>query len=468
MKKGQFFIWAKKVISVLLAISYVLAVFEIIMSQMFPVAICLIALPIVTTTVVLLAYVGLKRTLSTAKSVALVFCSILLICVNTYLFFVSKNTLSFLNNIQSQNYAYEQYSIIAKKDLQVNLKGGGLTVGVLNIDPNKSLVTTEVSKIAKTPNYTDCEGLAGLTVALNNGQVNTAAIKDVYLQLIEENYNDFYQNLVVLDTFTVKVATSSDSVKTDVTRPFVIYFSGADGGINSTARSDSNIVVVVNPQTHKILMVNTPRDYYVQLHDVGDIKDKLTHAGIYGINTSLKTLEDLYDVDINYYLKFDFNSLISLVDILGGVDVYSEYDFSAGSYTFTKGSNNMDGKKALAFARERYSFEQGDRVRGQNQQRLIEAIIQKIATPKTLVNYQQILQTLNNKVQTNASTEMVAGLINQQMNSLSKWQVKSISVDGAGKKTQAYSTGNLQVYVMEPDEQSVQNAKNEIDLFLQY
>lgn len=468
MKKRQFFILLKKIVSVLLAISYALVVFIIIKSQMFPVAASLIALPITTTAVVLLTYFGLKGRLSRAKDIALVVCSALLICVNTYVFFVSTNTLSFFNNIQSQNYTYEQYSIIAKKDAQVSLKTSGLSLATLSTDTNKSLVPAEINKKAKAPSYKSYDDLASLTVALTDGQIDAAAIKNSYLQLVEENYNDFYQNIVILDTFTVKVATSSNSVKTDVTKPFIVYFSGADGGINGTARSDSNIVVVVNPQTHKILMVNTPRDYYVQLHGIGDIKDKLTHAGIYGVDTSLQTLEDLYGVDISYYLKFDFNSLVSLVDILGGVDVYSEYDFSAGSYTFTKGTNNMDGQKALAFARERYSFEQGDRVRGQNQQRLIEAIIQKMATPKTLVNYQQILQALNGKIQTNASAEMITGLINQQMNSLSKWQVESISVDGTGNMTQAYSTGSLQVYVMEPNQESVQNAKNAINQYLQY
>lgn len=468
MKKGQLLLFVQKLCGTLLAVSYALAALIVVKSQMVPILVLLFTLPFISVAITLLVAACFKKVLPKAKSIALILCTLLLAFFSTYTFFTGNATLNFLDSIQSKNFVYEEYNIIAKKDAHISLTDGSThKMGLIKTDTNKDLITKAVNNKTKAA-YSDYNELASLTVAINNNDVDTAVIKSSYTQLLQENYNAFYQNIEVLDTFKIKLASSANASTTDITKPFIVYISGADGDINATNRSDSNIIIAVNPQSHKILMVNTPRDYYVKLHDIGDTKDKLTHAGIYGIDTSVQTLEDLYDIDINYYLKFDFGSLVGLVDTLGGVNVYSEYNFTAGSYTFAQGYNYLDGKKALAFARERYSFEQGDRVRGMNQQRLIEAIIQKISSPDTLVNYQQILKSLEGKLLTNASTDVIANLINQQMSSLSKWQISSISVDGQGKKDYAFSTGDLEVYVMEPDQTSVDNAKDALKQYLSY
>ena len=169
-------------------------------------------------------------------------------------------------------------------------------------------------------------------------------------------------------------------------------------------RSDVNILAVVNPAKNQILLVNTPRDYYVTLAGY-DAKDKLTHAGVYGVETSMATLGNLYGVPVEHYLRINFSSLVSTIDVLGGVDVVSDSAFSADGYSFDQGVNHVDGKAALVFSRERYSFEGGDRMRGQNQQRVIEAVIRKLTSPKSLANYQSTLATLESSLLTNMNSQ---------------------------------------------------------------
>lgn len=251
----------------------------------------------------------------------------------------------------------------------------------------------------------------------------------------------------------------------DLSKPFVLYISGIDtyGQVSTTSRSDVNILAVVNPKTHRILLINTPRDYYVQLHGTTGVRDKLTHAGIYGIDMSVKTLEDLYGVPINSYLRINFSSLVAIVDSLGGVDVNSDYDFGE----FSQGVNHLDGKQALAFSRERYAFTEGDRTRGQNQQKVIEAIIAKLNNRAMLVHLPRILQTLEGSFETNIPPNEITNTLNRQLNDLRAWQTTSISVDGVGQNAPTYSMGTQLLYVMEPDSQTLDNARHQMDVVLQ-
>jgi polyisoprenyl-teichoic acid--peptidoglycan teichoic acid transferase len=288
------------------------------------------------------------------------------------------------------------------------------------------------------------------------------------VQLISENDPAFYQTVEVLATFTVRQKNLTVPTQADTTKPFVMYISGIDtyGAIGTVARSDVNILAVVNPQTHKILLVNTPRDYYVQLHGTTGPRDKLTHAGIYGIDMSVQTLEDLYGINIDYYMRVNFATLTSVVDTLGGVNVYSDYDFAADGHHFSIGYNQLDGKAALAFSRARKQFEDGDRTRGHNQQRVIEAILRKLSTPETLVNYQKIMAALSGTFQTNASGTTISAVMNKQLDDMEAWRVESADVTGAGKTDITYSMGSLPLYVMEPDQVSVGAAKRKITEYL--
>ena len=255
----------------------------------------------------------------------------------------------------------------------------------------------------------------------------------------------------------------------DVTKePFNIYISGNDiyGNIASVSRSDVNIIATVNPNTHKILLTSIPRDFYVQLHGTSGYKDKLTHAGVYGIDMSVKTIEDLLDIDINYYMRVNFTSLIKVVDAIGGVDVVSDYSFRATTGDrFVKGTNHLNGKKALAFSRERKAFSDGDRQRGKNQQKVLTAILNKMLSSTTLITkYTDILDSLGGSFQTNMPASKIYNLVNMQLDKMPSWTFESYNLDGKGSSSYTYTYPHQKLYVMEPDVNTVNEAKAKIDM----
>ena len=283
--------------------------------------------------------------------------------------------------------------------------------------------------------------------------------------VLQENYREFYDSVATLATYKVRDDERRAAPKTDVTKPFVLYISGIDtyGDVGEVSRSDVNMLAVINPAKRTMLLVNTPRDYYVQLHGVAGMPDKLTHAGIYGIDMSRQTLGDLYGVEIPYYVRLNFTSLVKMVDVVGDITVDSDYAF----HSFQAGKNTLDSKRTLEFARERYSFGDGDRQRGRNQQKVIEAIVAKMSEPRNLTRYNAILSTLQSSLQTNMSQETIASLIKMQLNDFKGWKVESMSVDGAGATRQTYSMGAMPLYVMIPDSASVERAKERIGEYLQ-
>ena len=215
--------------------------------------------------------------------------------------------------------------------------------------------------------------------------------------------------------------------------------------------------------TNKIILVNVPRDYYVELPGT-EKKDKLTHAGMYGVDMSIKALENLLDIEINYYVKVNYNAIINLVDALDGVDVYSEYNFKSFEFyhPFKKGINHVDGKLALDFVRTRKAFRDGDRVRGENQQRMIQAIFKKVSSPKILVKYNEMLKALDGSFTTNISTSKIMSLINMQLDKMPSWEISSMSLNGTDAYDYTYTYPSQQLYVMVPKEETVNEVKNAI------
>ena len=281
---------------------------------------------------------------------------------------------------------------------------------------------------------------------------------------IESNTNlsGFSSKTRVLYTF--KVEAKVDSKEVDVTKDvFNVYISGMDeyGKVKEVSRSDVNIILTVNPKTKQILITNIPRDYYLQLHDTIGYKDKLTHAGTYGIDTSVKTLEDLLGIEINYYVKVNFSSLKNIVNALDGVQVYSEYDFrSWNGYNFSKGVNKVNGKQALAFVRERKSFQDGDNQRGKNQQAMIEAIFKKCTSPSIITNYNSLLNSLIGSMLTNMSTKSMTSVAKMQLKDNAKWTITSQSLTGTGDSNYTYTAPGQLLYVTIPDEDSINKAKD--------
>ncbi len=251
---------------------------------------------------------------------------------------------------------------------------------------------------------------------------------------------------------------------------FAVLISGIDtyGEIEKISRSDVNILAVVNPKQEKILLVSIPRDYYVPIysgiHSIGTSngqKDKLTHTGLFGPQCTARTLEEFFDIPIRYYVRVNFSSLIDIVDAVGGITVQSEHAFDG----FVVGENQCDGKRALDFARERYSFQVGDRQRGKNQMKVIEAIVDKVTTPSLQYDYGQLFRSVVECVEMNFSDQEVKQLLQFQMSNWPKWAVESISVDGADGREYSYY-GAQELYVMYPDQTSVDTAKKKMDAYL--
>lgn len=272
---------------------------------------------------------------------------------------------------------------------------------------------------------------------------------------------------------------SVNTQKADVTnQPFIVYLSGLDtrgsAEIQDKGLSDVNMVVVINPTTKKVLMVNIPRDYYVGLEGNPNKLDKLTHAGNYGVECSMSTLESLFDIEFNYYVKVNFKSVVDIVDALGGVTVQSDFNFTSGHsytdayYTFKKGENKLTGDSALAFARERQSFQYGDRQRGIHQQKVISAIFDKVISPSMLnpAKINSVLTAITSNMKTNLTSSEITSLVQMQLGDMAKWDIQTYSVDGTGASRSTYSAGSQKLSVMIPNMDTVELAKLKISAII--
>ena len=251
--------------------------------------------------------------------------------------------------------------------------------------------------------------------------------------------------------------------------PFTVYISGIDSrkGLSAKGRSDVNILAVVNPSTHQVLLLSTPRDYYVPLPNSNGKPDKLTHAGIYGIKVSVGALEMLYDTEIDYYFRVNFSGFEKIIDALGGITVHSDYAFTTanGNYPIQKGANEMDGDKALCFARERYAFTSGDRQRGKNQMAVIKAVIKKAMSPAILTGYTEIMDSLSGCFETSMPYDRIAELVRNQLEEGGEWHIVTYSVDGSGASKKPYSMSS-KAYVMVPNQATVDKAIQKINQVL--
>ena len=313
--------------------------------------------------------------------------------------------------------------------------------------------------------------LTELVDGLLNGQTGAIVLNSAYLSVIEEmdGYSDVSSRIRELTVKKVETTIepqqteqkSEDSA--DKGTVYTIFISGIDSrsGLVAKSRSDSNIVATVNTDTRQVLLVSTPRDYFVPLSISGGQKDKLTHAGIYGINVCMDTLGMLYNEDINYYFRINFAGFEQLIDALGGITVYSDYEFDSKNelgYHFNQGENQMNGEQALIFSRERYSFQEGDRQRGKNQMAVIKGVINKALSPELLKNYSSVLSSIQGCFETNISYEEIAGILQKQLNNGGDWNIVSYSVNGTGDTQKPYSMSQ-KAYVMIPDESTVQKAE---------
>ena len=303
---------------------------------------------------------------------------------------------------------------------------------------------------------------------LKSGKSKAMVLSGSYASLLESVDSNYASNLKTIYTYKIKKKNSNSAKQVD-SKVFNIYISGIDtyGSISTVSRSDVNIIMTVNMNTHKILLTTTPRDAYVKIPDGGaDQYDKLTHAGIYGVETSEKTLENLYGINIDYYARINFTSFLKLIDQLGGVTVHNDQAFTSlhGKFDFPVGDIQMNSEQALGFVRERYSLDGGDNDRGKNQEKVISAIVNKLASLKSVSNFTSIVNNLQDSVQTNMSLDTINALANTQLDSGSKFTVMSQAVTGTGSTGQltSYAMPNSSLYMMKLDDSSVASASQAI------
>ena len=303
---------------------------------------------------------------------------------------------------------------------------------------------------------------------LKSGKSKAMVLSGSYASLLESVDSNYDSNLKTIYTYKIKKKNSNSANQVD-SKVFNIYISGIDtyGSISTVSRSDVNIIMTVNMNTHKILLTTTPRDAYVKIPGGGaDQYDKLTHAGIYGVETSEQTLEDLYGTKIDYYARINFTSFLKLIDQLGGVTVHNDQAFTSlhGKFDFPVGDIQMNSEQALGFVRERYNLDGGDNDRGKNQEKVISAIVNKLASLKSVSNFTSIVNNLQDSVQTNISLDTINALANTQLDSGSKFTVTSQAVTGTGSTGQltSYAMPNSSLYMMKLDNSSVARASQAI------
>ncbi len=396
--------------------------------------------------------------------------AIIFIGVIYYILTYINATYDFMNSMVLNNFETITYDVVIPNSSNIEkvkeLKNS--SISYLESDSNYSKAKL---LLRKDINYQEnpCKNINGIISSFENSKA--LFIEDSYYNILKEEY-DFVKDTKVIKTYKLIVKKDKKTNNSTTSKPFIIYISGIDtyGKISSVSRSDVNIVAVVNPTLEKILLVSIPRDYYVKLHNTNGYNDKLTHAGIYGIDMSVNTIEDLLDINIDYYLRLNFSTLTKSIDLLDGVDVYSDITFNPTtnpSLTIYQGLNHMNGEEALAFARERYAYQTGDRHRGENQQAIIEAVIKKLSNPKNITKYKDILNSLDGTFETDMSYKDITNLVKLQISKNIDWNVTSISLDGKGSMMPTYSMGERKLYVMIPDEETVVNAKNKISKYME-
>lgn len=320
-------------------------------------------------------------------------------------------------------------------------------------------------RISKAPETKEYGSVVELADAMSSGEIQALIVNEAILGALsdDDEYSEFESSLKVIYDFNYEYETV-DGTAGVTADSFIMYISGIDtwGGVGLRSRSDVNILAVVNTKTHKVLLVSTPRDYYVPLSISNGVRDKLTHAGIYGIQCSVDTLEELYGVNIDYYFRLNFSGFEAIIDALGGVTVQSDYDFTVRSKHYVKGSNFLNGSEALAFARERHSLPGGDNARGHNQMSVITGVINKLSSSAMLKNYNQVLNSIDGMFETSMPYDEVEALIRSQLTSVAGWAVESYAVTGTGASNSTFSMGSRNLYVMIPNQASVDEAKAKI------
>ncbi len=354
-------------------------------------------------------------------------------------------------------------SVTALQDATFGIVGG--EADRQNTEEAIDDIEKNLGKKIKTKEYEDA---IALVKALYIREVPAIILNESYVGMVEaeKEFEDFSDKVKTVSSFVKKeeIVTDdkddNDYLKSDDI--LTLYISGVDvnGAPTENRNSDVNIMCVMNFETHQILLLNTPRDYYVPLSVSNGVPDKLTHAGCIGVDCSVQTLEMLYGTDIDYYFKMNFTGFVNIIDALGGVDVHSDFDFVGhhGKHHYVVGINHLNGAQALGFARERYAFPTGDNQRGKNQMAVINAMINKLVSPELLKNYKNIINAVADSMVTNMTMEEIGKVVDLQLKNGISWDIQQYAVTGKGDSKPGYTYAKPN-YVMIPNQETVDKAK---------
>lgn len=480
-----------KVLSILLSVVLVISSFYLLYQVirlnvlpskfLFPLTIGVVVLDAIF--ILLLIYFS-KNVVSKIICVVLTLLVCAVSCFGGYYISKTKNALSNITNVAK--HAKNTVSVIVKESSSIKDKSqlNGVSVGSLRLNEQGSKkVLKELSGEGIVLNQTEYDSMTALLEAFYNGEVDSIIVNESSRsQILDmEAYSNFDSNtrVVYQTSYKVKNNDSATSVSDITSKPFNVLISGSDtrGGFDENGRSDVIMIATVNPKTHTILLTSVPRDFYVTTAcDAGDgcmqgALDKITHTGIHGTNTTKRTVEQLLGIEINYTFKVGFDTVTDLVDALGGVDVNVEPGYATNSFaalsgfSVHEGVNHLNGEQALAFARERYSYTEGDRQRTKNQQQVLMGIVKEATKPSVITNYAAIMDTMANTFSTTMSNEEITDLIKYQLNNNPTWKMEQYMVDGTGDTLMCAELGDA-ASVMVPDQSTVKMAKDKINAVL--
>ena len=395
----------------------------------------------------------------------------LAVLVSSVSLFALQQFVGFTSHINAtSNYSEYSLSVVVLKDSDINnVAQLSSIMGPTGTDNENIQKLIADIKSSQNKDLTVDKSTSYLSTykSLISGEAKAIVLNSVFENIIEAEYPDYASTIKKI--YTKKMTKEVETPKNVKGDSFNVYISGIDtyGPISSVSRSDVNIIMTVNRETKKILLTTTPRDSYVPIADGGNNqKDKLTHAGIYGVDASIHTLENLYGIDLNYYARLNFTSFLKLIDLLGGVDVHNDQDFTSlhGKFHFPVGNVHLDSEQALGFVRERYSLADGDRDRGRNQQKVIVAILQKLTSTEALKNYDSIIKGLQDSVQTNMPLETMMNLANAQLESGGTYKINSQDLKGTGRMDlPSYAMPESNLYMMEISDSSLESVKAAIN-----
>lgn len=454
-------------------------IYQVVKSNLLPGKI--LAIVIATLSILKIIYIFIAFKFKSRKWL-LIMAAILSVFIMGFELFVGlklNETMSFLKRNLTATYDTNVYYVVVNKDSEyktIEDIEGKTIYYYKDLDDTKKLERTVKKKTKAEIKYTEDQIELYSSVLKDNKKI--ILINSGNYDAMVENDENYEKNTRILKQIEIKEKAKVDKNDIDVTsESFIVYLAGIDtrsGKMPSRSLTDVNMYVVINPNTNKILMVHIPRDYYVQIHGTTGLKDKLTHAGsIGGINLSRSTIEDFMGYKSDYYVRVNFNSVIRLVDAIGGINLYNDQNYSFSCWTdrsciFKPGNNFVKGKCALAFARERHAYAEGDKHRGENQEQVIQRIVEKVSSSKTLAsNYSNILKALNGTFESSLSTDDVTALVKMQIDDMPSWTMETANLDGKGGMSVTHSYPNQKLSVMYPDEKSIEAAKAKIKAVLE-